>query len=194
MSINTTVFDFETGGVENGCLILTMSAARFNRFNFKPETFNIDDEFIESNSFNVALSIPEQILKGRAIEQSCIKNFWLKQPKEAVDAAFFSPSKPVKESLEEFFEFVGDTQLYCRGTDFDPPKLASLCKDFGVKMPQKYNQFRDVRTYIDAFTGGSMGYIEDFVTPEWIVPHRSLDDCWRDVLQMLKAPLRYQQF
>lgn len=187
---NTSVFDTETTGTANNCIILTLSAVKFDRFQPIPH----GDAFYQETSFNRVLNIPEQILKGRIIEASCIEQFWLKQPKNAIDAAFYAPSNPVKKALEEFFEFIKDTQPFCRGTDFDPPKLASLCKDFGVKMPIKYNAFRDVRTYIDAFTMGEQGYIESWNTPDWITPHISIDDCWRDALQMVEAPQRYNQF
>ncbi|MGL4223867.1 MAG: 3'-5' exoribonuclease domain-containing protein [Vibrio sp.] len=180
---NTCVFDTETTGVSNNCIILTLSAVKLDRFKVIPG----GDRFYQDNSFNRVLSIPEQILKGRIVEASCIEQFWLKQPKSAIDSAFFAPASPVKQALEDFFEFTKGTQLYCRGTDFDPPKLASLCSDFGVKMPVKYNQFRDVRTYIDALTTHNYGYIKDWKSPEWLTPHISLDDCWRDAMQMIDA-------
>lgn len=180
---NTCVFDTETCGTENNCIVLTLSAVKFNRFG----PLELDKDHLDAHSFNRVLSIPEQILKGRIIEQSCIEYFWKKQPQSAIDAAFFQTAHSVKQALNDFFEFVGDHQLYCRGTDFDPPKLASLCRDFGVKMPIKYNAFRDVRTYIDALTGGTLGYIEDFETPDWITPHISIDDCWRDAIQMIEC-------
>ncbi|EMQ69629.1 hypothetical protein VCNHCC008D_001146 [Vibrio cholerae O1 str. NHCC-008D] len=62
-----------------------------------------------------------------------------------------------------------------------------------MQMPIKYNKFRDVRTYIDAFTMGDDGYIPDWETPNWITPHISVDDCWRDALQMIEAPIQYNK-
>lgn len=182
--MNTSVFDTETCGTENGCIILTLSAVKFDR---KAGYKLLDPEFRKQNSFNRVLSIPEQILAGRTVEQSCIQEFWKKQPKNAIEAAFFADSSPVKDSLNDFFKFVEGTQVFCRGTDFDPPKLSSLCRDFKVKMPIKYNAFRDVRTYIDALMGTDTGYLIDWETPDWITPHISLDDCWRDALQMIAA-------
>ncbi|WP_417536365.1 3'-5' exoribonuclease domain-containing protein [Methylophaga sp.] len=175
---NTTVFDTETCGIDNGSIILTLSAVKFDRNTSKLE-LNTECEF------HVNLSISEQILKGRTIEKGTIA-WWNKQSKEAQNAAFYDEQESVKEALEEFFEFVEGTQVYCRGTDFDPPKLASLCKDFGVKMPIKYNAFRDVRTYIDALTDGTKGYIEND-EPQGFVAHNSLCDCWRDAMQMVHA-------
>ncbi|EIF2256591.1 3'-5' exoribonuclease [Vibrio cholerae] len=186
--VNTSVFDTETTGTDNKCIILTLSAVKFDRFN----AFH-DSAELKNYSFHRTLSVPEQILKGRIIEASCIEQFWLKQPQNVIDEAFFASATPVKQALEEFFDFIKGTQLYCRGTDFDPPKLASLCNDFGVQMPIKYNKFRDVRTYIDAFTMGDDGYIPDWETPNWITPHISVDDCWRDALQMIEAPIQYNK-
>lgn len=182
--INTTVFDTETCGIDNGSIILTLSAVKFDRHVNKLE-LNTECEF------HVNLSISEQILKGRTIEKSTI-TWWQKQSDEAKNAAFYDEQESVKESLEEFFEFVAGTQVYCRGTDFDPPKLASLCKDFGVKMPIKYNAFRDVRTYIDALTDGTKGYIEND-EPEGFVAHNSLCDCWRDAMQMVAAKQEFSR-
>ncbi|MFV0449827.1 MAG: 3'-5' exoribonuclease domain-containing protein [Vibrio sp.] len=175
---NTTVFDTETCGIDNGSIILTLSAVKFDRHASKLELSH-------ECELHINLSISEQILKGRTIEKGTIA-WWQKQSEEAKNAAFYDEQDPVSVSLERFFKFIEGTQVYCRGTDFDPPKLASLCKDFGVKMPIKYNQFRDVRTYIDALTDGTKGYIED-IEPKGFVAHDSLSDCWRDATQMIHA-------
>lgn len=179
---NTTVFDTETCGIDNGSIILTLSAVNFDRYASKLE-LNTECEL------HINLSISEQILKGRIIEKGTI-TWWQEQSIEAQRAAFYDEQEPVKEALERFFEFVEGTQVYCRGTDFDPPKLASLCKDFGVKMPIKYNAFRDVRTYIDAITDGTKGYIE-MDNPVEFVAHNSLSDCWRDAMQMIEAKQKW---
>lgn len=175
---NTTVFDTETCGIDNGSIILTLSAVKFDRYASKLE-------LIHECEFHINLSISEQILKGRIIEKGTI-TWWNEQSKEAQNTAFYDEQESVKKALEEFFAFVEGTQVYCRGTDFDPPKLASLCKDFGVKMPIKYNAFRDVRTYIDAITDGTKGYIE-IDNPVDFVAHNSLSDCCRDATQMIHA-------
>lgn len=78
-------------------------------------------------------------------------------------------------------------QPFARGTDFDPPILVSLFEDFSLPVPWKYNQVRDVRTYIDALSGGSKGYLDEWQKPDWFVPHHSLHDCIRDAEQMQLA-------
>lgn len=47
--------------------------------------------------------------------------------------------------------------------------------------------YGDVRTFIDAHTGGRAGYIEGWKTPEWVIPHNSLHDCVRDAMQMFEC-------
>ncbi|WPC72974.1 3'-5' exoribonuclease domain-containing protein [Vibrio porteresiae] len=177
---DTTVFDTETCGLSDKSVILTLSAVRFNRNESK---LALD----RKAEFHASLSIPEQLLKQRVIEPGTMK-WWDKQSEDAKSAAFFgSVIGKNKDILEKFFQFISGSQLFCRGTDFDPPKLISLCKDFDVEVPYKYNQYRDVRTYIDAFTDGNTGYLDDQSLTDDLIPHNSLHDCWRDAIQMVRA-------
>lgn len=181
---NTTVFDFETAGIDHSSLVFTLSAVRFNRFNLDWST--LDD--VKMDKFDVKLNLGQQIFKGRVIEESCINNFWAKLPEEVRNEAIFGITLNVEKALLLFFEFSAGTQVYCRGTDFDPPKLVSLCKQFGVKCPIEYNAFRDIRSYVDALTGESSGIIAvEGDLAESLRPHVSMDDCIKDALGMVLA-------
>lgn len=184
---NTTVFDFETAGIDNNCVIFTLSAVKFNRYDPSGVPLTVDELLQRSDKLDIRFNVAEQLMKGRVVEASCIEDFWGKLPKKVVSAAIRSGCETrVAQGLDEFFKFSEGTTLFCRGTDFEPPKLASLCKQFNVELPVKYNKFRDVRSYIDALTGKDDGVVEipnTFVT----TPHISLDDCLSDSAQMIKA-------
>ena len=72
---------------------------------------------------------------------------------------------------------------------YNPGTVNEMClfEDFSLPVPWKYNQVRDVRTYIDALSGGSKGYLDEWQKPDWFVPHHSLHDCIRDAEQMQLA-------
>ena len=182
---NTVVFDLETCGLSDDAVILSISAVRFNRFDIRVGTLNKNSEDV----FDYSLDVREQVLLQRAVESGTME-WWKTQPVAAQEAAFFKKVEhDTPEVLSRFFEFTKGCQIYCRGTDFDPPKLKSLCNDFNVRWPYSYSEFRDVRTYVDACTGGNSGYIEceDPLMDAGLVPHISINDCWRDAVLMVQA-------
>ncbi|WP_434357377.1 3'-5' exoribonuclease [Parasalinivibrio latis] len=186
MKINTVVIDTETLDVSETAIVLTLSAIRFNRFGeMHPEhgfVCHPDDEF------HIAIDVTEQLLQGRTTSPSTLK--WWNEQSEEAKAALWTDSlntMRVKDALKELTAFIGDCQPFARGTDFDFKILGHLYRTNDMKAPWKFNQVRDVRTYIDAFTGDTAGYIKNFEAPSWMVTHNSLHDCYRDAMQMVQA-------
>lgn len=179
---NTVVFDSETFAVaSHRAVIASLSGVKFDRFANKAEPEHFE-------RFHAVLYVTEQIYKGRVIEASCIE-WWNKPSNMSAKAAILDlPHQSCKQAVLDFVEFIEGCQVFCRGTDFDPPKLLSLAADFGVKVPVKYNAWRDVRTYIDAFLETENGYLEGFEM-KGLTAHNSLDDCIRDACQMIEARL-----
>lgn len=176
MPSNTVVFDLETFVLKpHNALIASISAVKFDRF--------ATPENVELEEFDAVLNLHEQVFKGRVIEAGTVA--WWKAMARILDAGTFA-CEPV---LKNFVQFIEGCQVFCRGTDFDPPKLLRLARDFGVDVPVKYNAWRDVRTYIDALSGDTSGYIDLELD---LVAHASLDDCKRDALQMINV--RYNAF
>ncbi|MCR9713906.1 3'-5' exonuclease [Vibrio parahaemolyticus] len=186
---NTVVIDTETLDTQSTAVVLTVSAVRFNRYR---HGLNIEFErdgalkVAGSDQIHVMVNVTEQLIAGRTVSASTAK-WWREQGQAAKDSVMHGLALRVEAAMDLLTEFIGDAQVYCRGTDFDPPILASLYRMVGKKSPWKYNQVRDVRTYIDARSGGTKGYLDEWVKPEWLIAHNSLHDCIRDALQMQQA-------
>ncbi|OOF25074.1 hypothetical protein BZJ19_10165 [Salinivibrio proteolyticus] len=182
MPSNTVVFDLETFALKpDNALIASISGVKFDRFATPAN--------VELEEFDAVLNLREQVFKGRVIEAGTVA--WWNKPaqKEAMARILDAGTFACEPVLKDFVQFIEGCQVFCRGTDFDPPKLLSLARDFGVDVPVKYNAWRDVRTYIDALSGDTSGYIDLELD---LVAHASLDDCKRDALQMINV--RYNAF
>lgn len=68
-------------------------------------------------------------------------------------------------AMKRFSEVVsGSSVVFYRGTDFDGPLIASICKDLELPLPYrggKHNLLRDVRTALDENIGGDfVGFMD----------------------------------
>lgn len=185
---DAVVFDLETASMAKRALVFTLSAVRFNKRD-REVGVSINNGKLDTTGANVLhlkLNVTEQILAGRLIDPDTI-SWWNKQPPEAREELICGKNTSVKDGLILFADFVRGAQVFCRGTDFDPPIVSTLFADFDVKLPWKYNQPRDVRTYIDALSGGTDGYLSEWKKGDWFISHHSLHDCIRDAEQMQMA-------
>lgn len=185
---NTVVIDTETLDTQSTAVVLTISAIRFNRHG-DGMGIGIEGGKLQEqgpHQLHVMVNVTEQLIHGRSVSASTAK-WWREQSQDAKNSVINGDTMPVAEVMDLLTDFIGDSQVYCRGTDFDPPILQSLYRMVGKKAPWKYNQVRDVRTYIDALSGGTKGYLEEWDQPEWLIPHHSLHDCIRDAMQMQQA-------
>lgn len=185
---DTVVIDTETLAKDPKALVVTLSAVRFDRLGSQIPITVLDDGklgWTGDNMLNLKLNVAEQLLAGRSVDPDTIE-WWNRQNHLARALLVERPDLQmnIKEALMMLTEFISGAQVYCRGTDFDPPILASLFADFGMEIPWRYNEVRDVRTYIDALSGGTKGYLSDWPKPTWFVAHNSLHDCLRDAMQM----------
>lgn len=185
---SAVVMDSETLAVDKKAIVLTLSAVRFNLLGRELGITIENGKLVEDgeNVLHLKLDVTEQILAGRTIDPGTVA-WWNKRSEGARQAIINGQSMSVREALILFSDFIQGAQPFSRGTDFDPPIIASLMEDFGLKAPWKYNQVRDVRTYIDALTDGRSGYLQQWQAPSWFVSHHSLHDCIRDAEQMQQA-------
>ncbi|MCX0428022.1 3'-5' exonuclease [Aeromonas veronii] len=182
---DTVVVDTETLATDKRALVLTLSAVRFNRYAAELGlSFDNGEPFMDGETtLHLKLNVTEQLLAGRTVDPGTVK--WWNGRGDAARASIINGhSVSTREALALFSGFVQGAQMFARGTDFDPPILASLFEDFGLPVPWRFNQVRDVRTYIDALSGGTKGYLENWQAPDWFVSHNSLHDCIRDAMQM----------
>lgn len=185
---NTVVVDTETLALDKRALVLTLSAVRFDR-NAKELSLMFDNDKLFAdgeNTLHLKLDVTQQLLASRTVDPNTVK-WWNGRSQEARDSIIKGNSVSVREALILFSGFVTGAQLFARGTDFDPPILATLFEDFELPVPWRFHEVRDVRTYIDALSGGTKGYLDNWEKPDWFVSHNSLHDCIRDAAQMQRA-------
>ncbi|USD30908.1 3'-5' exoribonuclease [Pseudoalteromonas sp. SCSIO 43201] len=181
------VVDTETLDTSPSAVVLTVSAVRVSLDTglSLPVNDGVLNE-VGENILHIMPNVTEQLLSGRTTSAGTIA-WWNGQSNQAKQSVLSGSTMLLADALALLTAFIGDAQVFCRGTDFDPPILASLYKSAGLKAPWKYNQVRDVRTFIDALSGGTKGYLENWEQPSWLVPHHSLHDCIRDAMQMVEV-------
>lgn len=186
---DTVVLDTETLALTDNAVVLTLSAVRFNKTDDELALI-IEDGQLDiaqhDNLLHLRLDVTEQLLAGRSVDPKTVA-WWNRQSPPAQQAVLSGQVNRVYFALQALSRFVEGAQVFARGTDFDPPMLLSLFKQHQLTAPWKYNQVRDVRTYIDALRGTRLGYLEEWQAPAWFIPHHSLHDCIRDAIQMQMA-------
>jgi hypothetical protein len=185
---DTVVVDTETLALDKRALVLTLSAVRFNRHAVDLDlSFDNGEPLVDGETtLHLKLDVTQQLLAGRTVDPGTVK-WWNGRSQEARDSIISGFAVSLREALALFTGFIQGAQLFARGTDFDPPILATLFEDAGLPVPWRFHEVRDVRTYIDALSGGTKGYLENWQKPDWFVSHNSLHDCIRDAAQMQAA-------
>ena len=148
MRIVDVTVDFETVGLGNNAALIELAATEWNR-----DAECSDDIFMDS--FMQRIDLTSAVFNGREFETSTIK-WWQSKP-DAVKAAILSeqcyPEKEVLENFAAWLEECGKSDdaevvLWAQGSDFDIAILRNRCKEYGIKLPVHFHNFRDARTYI----------------------------------------------
>lgn len=192
------VFDFETLGKGADVALLSMAVVPFRfedilRQNMERPPQERFSQLLEEG-FYVKFDVEDQVRNyGRRIDKGTVK-WWGEQGKEA--RKVLKPSKKdlkLKDAMESFSEYceqvgiLSDSQMYCRGQDFDAPILDSLYDAVGIDKPIRYWNYRDVRTVIQCWTFDRRGQIEDVGYEDIFVKHNALHDCAAAVCDMYEA-------
>lgn len=125
--------------------------------------------------------------QGRTIDQSCITNFWDKQPSTVRQALL--GSYDLEEVLFEIDLFLPkDCKVWGNGATFDISMLEDAYRQFDMEVPWKFWNIRDQRTIKDMYDSVIGSFGKDFKG----VPHNALDDAYnqaKDVCAMWRAIL-----
>ena len=149
---NTVVVDTETLATDKRALVLTLSAVRFDRTaqGLKELGLMFDNgvPFVDGETtLHLKLNVTQQLLAGRTVDPGTVK-WWNGRSQEVRDSIINGSSVSVREALILFSGFIQGAQLFARGTDFDPPILATLFEDFSLPVPWRFNEVRDVANNI----------------------------------------------
>lgn len=116
------------------------------------------------------------------------QEFWVKQDPKAKAVILNAPEKvSIQSASADAFGFLSalaenyDLVMWCRGLDYDIPKLEYCFARFVEKpLPYKYSHKRDVRTCLHDFCINESNYEFEGIK------HHSVDDCRHDI-KMIQA-------
>ena len=151
------MMDIETLGTNFNCVVIQVSMVKFDW----------NKNILGRLTLN--LSMEEQLMKGRTIDQDTI-DWWKKQNKEIFESCIKDQIKPY-QALNRICAFVEKDDIIWSHATFDAPIMNSLFKDFDLRTPWKYTNARDIRTLIDMSEVNLNDYNWEKKT------HNSMDDC-----------------
>jgi hypothetical protein len=194
--INTITIDTETLDTVPSAVLLSIGAFAFDIDDVRQTQQSIikvarDGELAEfsDNAFYCLADTFDQLMKGRTVSANT-QNWWRKQGEEAQEA-LIGDREPLRKCLELLSYWIKDhpdARIFFRGTDFDGSILENAYRMYAIECPWHWGGKRDVRTYIDAMTKGTKGYLPKTHQPCFaMVKHNSLHDAMNDVEQMAIA-------
>lgn len=185
MENDIVVIDFETAGLTPDCVVYTFAAVRFNPGD--PEALvNMNKP---ENQMYVYLSPREQLeTYQRRVDTETRYGWWERQStaafKEIIVAETEDQSIGLRQWYQQLSDFLKPTdRVYARGQEFERDFIFDICQQLNVRFSRRFNQFYDVRTYLDCLLGVGLapgGYVQ---SPD-LISHHSLHDCLRDASLM----------
>lgn len=131
------MIDIETFDTAATAVILSIGAVRMDM-----ESLSV----IPDQVFYVEVDAQKQVQLGRTRSKDTI-DWWLQQGgcpcKGEVELLF------ALQNLADWIE--PDTEIWCKGTDFDTQILGNAYKQLYLQVPWKYNAVRDCRTIFKTF-------------------------------------------
>lgn len=183
--------DFETAGLYENAILLSMGITCF-------ELEDVPDiEKLKRSSTFIKFNQEEQRKSGKFSVDKSVLEWWKKQDKAVIDAAFKPTENDVSIRdacylIRKFITLHGYdyklSNLWARGTDFDIPKLRYLFRVANESYPFNPFKCRDVRTYVDILGGTDTGNVQVKGNVfDGLAKHNPMNDTIRDayVMQML---------
>ena len=187
--VDAVLVDLETMDVEPTAIVLSVGITGLR---FGEDT---SPEQLAENGCEWLFKIKQQDRMGRTVSEDT-KRWWAEQGDEAKH--LFGVSSKKKESIEDLPYLLNEWarefplhqygSVYCRGPNFDFPILENICTSRGVSLPWPFWKIRDIRTFIDSYTGRCTGKIYQFNelmgAHYALVKHNALHDCIIDAVAM----------
>lgn len=180
---NEVMIDIETLSTSTRAVVLSVAA----------HTFNKSVGLRTTNEAMWTLNLDEQFAAGRSVSESTLM-FWLAQKNTpAFDIAFAANRSwevnPGLCALSAFIRHVAGDVFWANSPNFDMVILESLYRDFGIAVPWRYHQWRDVRTI-----AAEADLDRKWTPPDWDseheMPHHPLSDCRRQIAVVKEARRR----
>jgi len=133
------MIDLETLGTSTNCPVISIGAVFFDKKELKEEFYKV-------------LDFGKQITEGRVVDWGTMK-WWMFQDNKA-KKVFKDINADTKTALGEFALFckMYKPKPWGNGATFDITIIESLLKFYGVKVPWKFKNVRDYRTFCQLFS------------------------------------------
>lgn len=163
------MLDIETLGTSHNSVILSIGAVEFDNENLGAE-------------FEVYID-PESCTDHGLVIDARTVMWWLGQSEAARGELLKRKGVSLDEALVKLhnaFDWKGK-QVWCNGTDFDFPIIASACKAVGILEPWQYWSKMDYRTLKNLVPKKTLQAIRDEIVGNYTA-HSALDDAKEQAL------------
>lgn len=151
-NVTDIMLDLETLGTAPGCAILAIGALAYHPR--KPWEAGFGQNISLLHRFVRPVSLESCLAAGLAVEAGSLR-FWLRQPREAQDAAFCGEAS-LAEAAADFIDWFrnlpsggAEVNVWAHGATFDPGILARAFEAVGLGVPWEFRRVRDTRTAFD---------------------------------------------
>lgn len=145
LKLRHAMIDLESAGIETEAAIVSVGIVIFD-----PRHGKID----KANTYYAELDWRNQ---GRTVEQSCMTNFWDKQPAKVRKA--LNGTEAMEDVLDDIALFLPeDCKVWGNGPTFDISKLEHAYRQHNIDIPWKFWNIRDCRTVKDMYESARGGW------------------------------------
>lgn len=183
------MFDIETLSVESTAVVLSAACVHFD-----PTAAKQDYNRMVREACFVKFNADEQIkVLHRAVDNPTLSWWGNRAPEvKAVSLTPKSTDLSVMDGLVKLASYAmehgGASQVVWSRGSLDQMAIESLSRAVGRRPIFDYNQWRDVRTYIDLTYGSTNGYVDiepGLIDQSQVMKHNPVWDCVLDVAMML---------
>jgi hypothetical protein len=189
MILTHLVFDLETLGLREDCVILSLGCVPFEFENPKPFANLVKGGIV------IKFNVEEQIKKYKRRVDPKTVSWWKSQGGEAkAILKSSSTDKTVVNGLTELSEWIkstnynGKSYIWSRGSYFDFPKIEHLYESADLIFPVNTWKIRDIKTYADILQGRDDGQWDRGLNivgnNETFIKHNCLHDAAHDACAM----------
>lgn len=171
------MLDIETCGLGEDAALLSLTMIAFKL-----------GEEEEVSSYDTTVDLTSCYMAGMHFDTDT-QAWWMKQdPMARLVLTSADKRRSIQQAMKDAYDYLAalaeeyELVMWCRGTDFDFPKLEYGIRRFvGKTLPYRYWNKRDVRTYCHTFNvhSGDVPFVG--------VKHSSLDDCRHQIRQVQEA-------
>lgn len=148
-------FDLETCATTANAAVMQVAAVAWDRMG-QTTPFIYDSNNHRQLIFNRHVDLRSCVMDCFDFDQETIA-WWSRQSKEAKEAVSTGEVYSLRDTFQSFISWIEEMKnllgaesicLWCQGMDFDGAILRNIAAKYNIKLPFRYQQFRDCRTVI----------------------------------------------